>query len=161
MDPERLEIVIFEVAGQRHAVAVASVQELLPAIAITPVPGSAPDYEGVINLRGVVVPVVDMRRRFGMPPRNMAISDHLIVVRSRARLVALHVDHAVELVRVDRSAVAASDPVDGQPPETGGRKRPAVVQFNGGLVLLHSVEALADSQILLPTLHTDAEVMQS
>ena len=55
------EILIFVVGGQRHGLPVAQVQELLPAQAVLPVAGAAAPLEGLINLRGAILPVVDVR----------------------------------------------------------------------------------------------------
>src|SRR5438132_11351064 len=106
MDGNILEVLIFEMDGERHGLPVADVQELLPALTIMPVPGAPPNIEGVINLRGVVVPVVDVRRRFGLPARPLAPSDHFIVIKASDRLMALHVDRALELAHVGALAAA-------------------------------------------------------
>ena len=122
-------MLIFEVDGQRHGVPAHEVQELLPALAIMPVPGAAPFIEGVIDLHGAVVPVLDVRQQFGLPAKGLALSDHFIVVRRKNRLTALHVDRALELARVSTM---------GEPSRVGGR----VVKVGDGMVLLHSTDDL-------------------
>ena len=67
------EVLLFDVGGQRHALRIAQVRELLPALSTTPLPGSPPWIEGVINLRGVMVPVLDMRQRFGLPAGQLPL----------------------------------------------------------------------------------------
>jgi len=106
MNPEFLDILIFEVDGQLHGVAAADVQELLPALTIAPLPWAPAGVEGVINLRGAVVPVLDVRRRLGMPAKELALADHFIVVGRQNRLTTLHVDRALELARIDAGALA-------------------------------------------------------
>ena len=131
LNPEFLNVLIFEIEGQRHGVPAADVQELLPALAVMPVPGAPADVEGVINLRGVIVPVLNLRQRFGMAPRSVALSDHFIVLRLRDRLTALHVDHALEVARLDAGTFAEV--------ETGHARNATarVAKVGNGMVLLH------------------------
>lgn len=128
MEPQFMEVLIFEVAGLRHGVPTADVQELLAAMAVMPVPGAPSVVEGVINLHGVIVLVVDARRSFGAQARPMELADHLIVMRANDRLLALHVDRAVGLATVD----AGPAEVDTDRP-VGSR----VVKWGDDMVLLH------------------------
>jgi purine-binding chemotaxis protein CheW len=101
------EILIFEVGGRRYGLPASDVRELVRAVAIVPLPLAGPGVEGVVNLRGQVIPVIDLRARLGLPARAVAPSDHMIVAESEGRLVALRVDRALDLVRLDADTVAA------------------------------------------------------
>jgi purine-binding chemotaxis protein CheW len=103
--PVPLEVLIFELGGQRFGLPVADVQELLRAVTIVPLPKAPAVVEGVINLRGRIVPVLDVRQRFRLPPRALDPGDHLIVARTGERLVALRVDRALDLVALAPDAV--------------------------------------------------------
>ena len=92
-----MEILLFEVGGQRQALASRDVREVLPAVTVTPMVGTARFVEGVVNLRGSVLPVVDARVWLGLPTRPIEPSDHLIVVRVDERSAMLRVDRAMEL----------------------------------------------------------------
>src|SRR5205085_6551817 len=70
---------------------------------------AGPAVEGVVNLRGRVVPVFDLRVRLGLPARAVAPSDHLIVAQSGGRLVALRVDRALDLIQLDAEPGAAGE----------------------------------------------------
>ena len=137
MDQEFLEILIFEVAGQRHGLSALQVQELLPALSIMPVPGASSGVEGVINLRGAILPVLDVRKRFGLPSKSLALTDHFIIVQTEGRLIALHVDRALDLARVDTEALANVDTLGSH---RDGRAQ--VVKVGTGMVLLHQVHDL-------------------
>src|SRR4051794_17371746 len=100
-----LAVVVFEVGGQRYGLPAADVQELLRAVAVVPLPRAPVVVKGVINLRGRVVPVFDIRSRFRLPPRDVAPADHLVVAQAGPRLVALHVDRAIDLVHLDAADV--------------------------------------------------------
>ena len=140
MDQEFVEILVFEVAGQRHALPAVQVQELLPAQSVMPVPGIATAVEGVINLRGLIVPVLDIRKCFGLPARALALSDHFIVIRAENRVLALHVDRALDLVRLDADSLTALDSLG-----AGKQGTPQVVKLGDGLVLLHHADDLVSA----------------
>src|SRR5476651_52581 len=92
------QLVLFRLDGRRCAIASREVVEILAAVATSPLPGQ-PDYiAGVIDLRGAIVPVLDLRVRFGLPARPMELSDQLIVTRARDRLLALWVDEVEAFV---------------------------------------------------------------
>src|SRR5919201_1792580 len=61
-------LVTFNLGREEYGVAIGSVQEIIRATDITPVPGAPDHVRGVINLRGKIIPVVDMRKRFALPP---------------------------------------------------------------------------------------------
>lgn len=93
------EILVFEIEARRFGFSVDVVRELLRVVTIVPLPqpkGSIP-IEGIINLRGSIVPVPDLRAILGLPPKPAEPSDHLVVVESDDHLVAFRVDRAVEL----------------------------------------------------------------
>jgi purine-binding chemotaxis protein CheW len=109
LDQRGEEILVFEVAGRRFGLAAAEVRELLRAVSIVPLPLSGSAIEGVVNLRGRVVPVLDLRARLGLPARAVVPSDQMIVAQSEGRLVALRVDRALDLVRLEAGAAAAGE----------------------------------------------------
>jgi purine-binding chemotaxis protein CheW len=98
---EALDFVVFEVAGQLYGLPVPDVRELLRAVAIVPLPRAPAIVEGVINLRGRIVPVLDIRSRFRLPSKPLHPDDHLLVAFAGEFLVALRADRAVNLVRLD------------------------------------------------------------
>jgi purine-binding chemotaxis protein CheW len=93
----RLEILVFEVARQRFGVLSADVRELLRTVTVVPLPKAPAIVEGIIDVRGTIVPVLDIRSRFRLPGKAAEHSDHLLVARAGERLVALRVDRALDL----------------------------------------------------------------
>jgi purine-binding chemotaxis protein CheW len=98
---ETLPVLVFEVGGRRYGLPAADVRELLRAVAILPLPQAPPAVEGIINLRGTIVPVLDLRQRFRLPARPLEHTDHFIVAGAGDRTVALRVDRAVDLIQLD------------------------------------------------------------
>lgn len=93
-------VVIFRLAGEHYALDIQGVQEIVRMQAITPIPGSEPWVEGITNLRGRVVPVIDLRRRFGFSPEPHTSETRIVVVTSPVGLVGLIVDAVSEVLRI-------------------------------------------------------------
>lgn len=92
------EILVFEIGGRRFALPISCVKELVRAVATVPVPSAPAVVEGAMNLRGSVIPVLDLRRKLGLAARAVEPSDMMIIARTRGRSVALRVDRALELM---------------------------------------------------------------
>ena len=81
------------------------VQEVLRVTEIAPVPG-APDYVlGIINLRGNVVTVIDTRRRFGLPTKEMDDSTRIVIIEAEDQVVGILVDSVAEVVDLRASEI--------------------------------------------------------
>src|SRR5262249_17303062 len=111
IDAPFVEILLFEVAGQGYGLAARDVQEVVRAARPAPLPRAPRVIEGVLNLRGRVVPVFDTRQRFGLAAKPLEPADQFIIARSENRVVALHVDRTTNLVRLDRAALEAATTV--------------------------------------------------
>jgi purine-binding chemotaxis protein CheW len=137
METRWRETLIFELAGRRFGVPASDVQELVRIVTITPpVPG--PELiEGVINLRGSVVPVYDLRARLGLPRRAPEVSESLVIARREGRPFAFRIDRAVELATLRTGDVESSGLLDaGEDPAN------AVAKLPGGLAVLLDLESL-------------------
>ena len=99
------KVLIFEIGGQRYGLPASDVRELC-AVAILPLPLESAFLEGVFDLRGTVVPVVDLRARLRLPSKAVEPSDHLIIIEAGAggRPLAVRVDRALDLVVRDPAA---------------------------------------------------------
>jgi purine-binding chemotaxis protein CheW len=84
------------------------VRELLRAVAIQPLPGASALVEGVINLRGTVVAVLDVRAWLGLPARGVEPSEHLVIFTAGGRTLAVRTDRALGLSTLDAGAVESA-----------------------------------------------------
>lgn len=91
---------MFTLDDVRFGVRAEDVVEIVRAVWVTPLPGAPDVVEGVIDVRGRLVPVLDLRRRFGLPPRKITTEDHMILVRAARRTRALRVDRATDITMV-------------------------------------------------------------
>jgi purine-binding chemotaxis protein CheW len=105
-DGEPLQLVTFVVGAEEFAISILSVQEINRMMSITRVPQSPPFVEGVINLRGKIIPVVDLRKRFGMEPFSQGTNDaRIIVVEVEGRVIGFTVDRVNEVLRIESGIV--------------------------------------------------------
>jgi purine-binding chemotaxis protein CheW len=94
------QLVVFELAGESFAVDITTVREIIMMQHITPVP-DAPDYvEGVMNLRGSVTPVVDLRTRFNLKVSDETAQSRVVVVDIHGEGVGVIVDGVHEVLRI-------------------------------------------------------------
>ena len=100
-----LHIVGFQVGRETYGVPITSLHEIVRVPDITAVP-DAPDYlEGVINLRGKIVSVMDLRKRFGEKEAGLKRQNRILVVEHAGRLAGLIVDSASEVLKIPSDAV--------------------------------------------------------
>jgi purine-binding chemotaxis protein CheW len=102
---ELLQLVSFEVGDEEYAVPILSVQEINRMMQITRVPQSPPFVEGVINLRGKIIPVIDLRKRFGLNRLENSDDVRIIVVEVANRVIGFTVDRVNEVLRIDSNIV--------------------------------------------------------
>ena len=93
--------VVFAVADVEYALPVACIAQMDSFAGATAVPGSPPYVLGIVTVRGRVVPVVDLRRRFALPGAEVTADTRIIVTDLDARFVALCVDRAREVIELD------------------------------------------------------------
>jgi purine-binding chemotaxis protein CheW len=99
------QLVVFELAGESYGVEISRVQEIDRMQAITVVPQAPPFVEGVINLRGRITPVVDLRTRFGLPKAEPTPLTRIVVVKAGEEWVGLVVDAVSEVLRIPVDAI--------------------------------------------------------
>ena len=102
---EQLQFVTFEVNGEEFAVDILSVHEINRMMDLTRIPQSPPEVMGVINLRGKIIPVVDLRSRFSMPPGERTEHNRIVVVEVSDRVIGFVVDRVHEVLRIPGSIV--------------------------------------------------------
>lgn len=97
--------VLCELAGTTYAVRSDDIQQLEMVTAPTPVPNAPPFVDGVVSIRGQVIPAVSLRARFGFPRAEHDARSRLVVVRAAGRTVGLIVDRAREFANVPSDSI--------------------------------------------------------
>jgi purine-binding chemotaxis protein CheW len=131
-----MDVLVFELDHNRYGVRTGDVVEIVRAVAYVPLPGAPRAIEGVFNLRGRLVPVLDVRSRFRLPERPLDPSQHFIIVRAGRRTVALRVDRAEALNAIDDAVI--ENPRD-QVPSAHGLA--GVANVPDGIILIHDPAA--------------------
>ena len=125
--------ILFDLAGATYGVRSREVQQLEMIGAVTPVPNAPPFVDGVVSVRGQVIPVVNLRSRFGFPRQAFDLRSRLLVMRREGRTVGFAVDSAREFASIPAGAI--------QPPPEGisglnGRYLEGLAHLGERLVLI-------------------------
>jgi len=99
------QLVVFDLAGEHYGVDIATVREIIQMQTVTRVPGSASFVEGLINLRGVVIPVVDLRRRFGLESTEHDKDTRIMVIHCEGQDIGMVVDSVTEVLRIQSDSI--------------------------------------------------------
>ncbi len=134
---------VFTIGELEYAVDIMRISQITQQQSIRPVPRAPAYIDGVIELRGAVIPIIDLRRRFGLEPVPPTRATKHLIVRVDRRLVGLIVDGVVGMISVERSAIR---------PTPGWIAGPEAAVFSGlcrredHLVLLVDLSALVSSE---------------
>ncbi|WP_276352481.1 chemotaxis protein CheW [Cohnella caldifontis] len=144
---EELKVVVFTLANEEYGIEVDKIKTIERMVPITRVPKTPAFVKGVINLRGVVVPVIDLRGRFGLPETEPTENSRIIIVSAHDLEVGFIVDSANDVLDV------MSDAIENPPEVVGGVKAKylsgvAKVGEDRLLILLHLAEVLNKSEII-------------
>ncbi|MDP1809451.1 MAG: chemotaxis protein CheW [Actinomycetota bacterium] len=99
------QYVTFELAGQNYGVDVGDAVEVIRMVAMADPPEAPPYVIGVINIRGQVVPVIDMRRRLALESANFTLTTPILVSKIRNRTIGLIVDRVKEVVTLPSAMI--------------------------------------------------------
>ena len=105
------QLVVFELANEHYGVDIAHVEGIIKMQAITAVPHAPYFVEGVTNLRGSVLPVIDLRKRFGLPTEETTKNSRIVVVAIDGLKVGMTVDAVSEVLRVPEEAIEPTPPM--------------------------------------------------
>jgi purine-binding chemotaxis protein CheW len=144
---DELSVLTFSLNGETFAIEAIVVQEILDLLPETHVPGSKPYVSSVINFRGKVIPLADIRLAFGMDVNEATIDSRIIVTEldlgGEPTLIGIRTDRVYEVTTLPRSA---SEP----PPSVGMRWRAdyidCLVKRDGEFIILPNLDAIFASQ---------------
>lgn len=132
---EVTQLLVFLLDGQRYAIPLEAVERIVRAAAITPLPQAPEIVLGVLDVRGVVLPVLNIRRRFRLPERDLHPSDQFLIARAASRTVALVIDAAASVIELSPAQIVAATAV-----APGLEHVQGVARMNDGLILIHDLE---------------------
>lgn len=132
---ETSELVSFCLDDRKFAVPLSSVERVERIVAITPLPKAPDIVAGIINIHGSIVPVFNIRERFRLPPRDIQLSDQLIVARTSKRTIAFLVDSVIDVIEIPGEEIVESGRILPQLDFVEG-----VAKTEDGMILIHDLE---------------------
>jgi purine-binding chemotaxis protein CheW len=146
------QLIVITLDEQRYALRLAAVERIARMVEITPLPAAPPAVSGMVNVQGRILPVYDLRRRFGLPQREIVLTDQFIIARTARRPVALIADAVTEVITCAKSDLIAAENIL---PDVAYME--GVLKLKDGLILIHSLDkflSLEEEQSLNQALST-------
>ncbi|MBP2643923.1 MAG: cheW 2 [Firmicutes bacterium] len=107
---QELQLVVFSLAKEEYGLPITKVQEINRIVPITKLPQTPNFMEGIINLRGRVIPIIDLRKRFQLNVADYSDNSRIIVVEVIGETVGIIVDAVTEVVRLSQTLVEPPPP---------------------------------------------------
>lgn len=131
-----IQLVVFILDEQQYALHLTAVERVVRAIYVTPLPKAPDIILGIVNLRGRIVPVVNVRQRFRLPAREMSPSDQLIIANTSRRTVALVADAVGDVLERPVPAVITAETILPSMKYVKG-----VITLQDRMILIHDLDA--------------------
>lgn len=129
------QYVVFVLDAQRYALHLSAVDRVVQMVHVTPLSKALDIVLGVVNIQGRVIPVINLRRRFRLPEREIALTDQLIVAHTARRPVALVADAVMDVVECSEQSLIAAQSILPAVDYLEG-----VVKLKDGLILVHDLD---------------------
>ncbi|MGC2423551.1 MAG: chemotaxis protein CheW [Nitrospirota bacterium] len=128
-------LLVFSLDDKRYALHLTTVQTVVRAVESTPLPKAPDIVTGIVNMHGNVIPLVNVRKRFRLPERDIGLSDHLIVAQTARRAVALIADNVEGVIEHPDEWITAPETIMPQMEYIEG-----VAKLADGMVLIHDLD---------------------
>lgn len=139
-----LQLVSFNLDAEAFGVDIAVVQEIVRMPEITRVPRAPAFVEGVVNLRGKIIPVVDLRKRFGLKLSEATKGTRIIVVTIGGRTVGMIVDAVSEVLRLDADSIEPTPEMVSSPIDASFLR--GIAKLEGRLLILLDLGLVLDAK---------------
>jgi len=106
-----MHLLCFTVADKEYAVSIESVREVRRIKQVTPIPKALDFIEGVISLRGRVVPIINLRKKLGLPADKSSLFNRVLITESNNHILGIAVDSVVGVIAIDEANIEPPDEV--------------------------------------------------
>lgn len=139
-----LEVTVFMLADERYAVELSHIRDVYALKEITPIPCTPSFVAGIVNVRGQILPVVDLKRFFSLPQQNRADLKHILIIHSGQNELGLMADAVVGIQSVPVATIQTSffNPTNGRGMYVKG------ITFDP-LIILDAAKILSDRRIVV------------
>ena len=110
LSKEQIQLVVFRLAGETYGVDIHRVREIIRVQQITRVPKTPDFVEGIINLRGGVIPVIDLRKRLNLHTEETTEDARIVVIEQQEQTIGMIVDQVSQVLRIDSATVEPPSP---------------------------------------------------
>ncbi len=131
-----LQLVHFLLDDRHYALYLRVVERIIPAVETTPLPKAPQIVQGIVSIRGEIIPVLNIRARFRLPDREIDPKDHFIIAKTTRRSVALSADSVQGVIAVSEAEVASAADIVPATEYVEG-----VVKLGDGMLLIHDLES--------------------
>jgi purine-binding chemotaxis protein CheW len=135
------QIIVFSLGMQRYGIPLTAVECVVRMVEVTPLPDIPTFIRGVINVHGEIMPVIDLRRRFGLPERTARLQDQLLITRWTKRSLALMADMVSDVYYFPELTLTPVDDIFPGLPLLAG-----VAKLPDGMILIHDLDKLLSTQ---------------
>ncbi len=130
------QLVTFTLDNCKFALPLPQVERIVHVVEITPLPKAPEAVIGVVNVQGRIIPVVDIRKRFRLPKREMNLNDKIILSQTSKRSVGIMVDSVVNVIEYAKQEVIIPEKI-----LSGIGYVEGVVKLEDGLTLIHNIDS--------------------
>lgn len=136
---DSLQVVSFRLNREEYAIEITKVKEIILLAGVTRIPQVPEFIEGIINLRGNVIPVIDLRKRFGLPEAKKDEHTRIVVSRLEGRIIGLIVDSVSQVMKIPRVNIQP-------PPQTvatvAGEYLTGIAKLEDRMIILLDIEKI-------------------
>jgi purine-binding chemotaxis protein CheW len=130
-----ISLLAFSLDQWHCALPLSAVERSYRAVAVTPLPDAPEKVLGIVNVHGIVYPVIDLRRCFGLPSRPVSPADHLILGHTTRRRVGLMVDSVSGVIECRKAEIVEAETVLPEMEYVSG-----IVRLKDGVLLIHDLD---------------------
>lgn len=143
-------VLTFRTQGQVYALPVTAVDQLIEMVAINPIPEAPPAIQGVINVHGEIVPVLDLRLRLGLPFKPYQLRTPIILMQANGRSLALVVDEVDTVIELNPTDIQTSNSVFDFPAAESLLQTSyftAIAKVNKQIIIILDADCLVSNQL--------------
>lgn len=129
------QLTIFTLDERRYALRLDTVDRVVRAVDISPLPQAPEIVLGIVNVQGRIIPIINVRRRFCLPEREIALTDRLIIAHTARRSVGLVVDAVADVMEYPEQSIVGAESI-----LPGLEYVEGVVKLRDGLVYIHDLD---------------------
>jgi len=138
MEKYTSEFLCFVIDEQYYALPLESIDVVIRAQTITELENKAPFFHGIIDLHGVIVPIISLRKRFSLEEINVKLTDRFIIINSENRRVGIIVDEVANIITVAPEEILESSEI------YSGLRYLKIINRENGIVFIYDLNSLLD-----------------